>query len=228
MPRHRAGAAVLRSGRVAIAALTIGDVVTTTDADGRVLVHLGGAPPTTLTAADDPDRCPVTALRGRLEVRGALQRYSGHALLAHALENHTLPPISVESVDPGQPLFVLLDRHGYAPNPHTDTPGAPPTLPALGVDSISAVITRHLSGQPVKYRTRPWRPVPDDPGEVPEPIVEIELAGDYYERGTAARRRDAELLADVDDRLDAVLAQMDDWLTRTGALIADTLGARTT
>ncbi|MTE11510.1 hypothetical protein [Nocardia aurantiaca] len=125
---------------------------------------------------------------------------------------------------------MLLDRHGYAPTPHTDTPGAPPTLPALGVDSISAVITRHLSGQPVRYRTRSRTTASGDPAPTPEPepIVEIELSRDYYEIGTAARRRDAELLADVDDRLDAVLAHMDDWLTRTDALIADTLGARTT
>ncbi|MFE3280048.1 hypothetical protein [Nocardia sp. NPDC059239] len=213
----------------AIAALTVGDVLPGGEVGGREIIHLGTTPLATLTAGDDPARCPVTALRGWLDVRGALQRYSGHALLAHALDNHTLPPIPLHSVDPGQPLFVLLDRHGYAPTPHTDTPGTPPTLPALGVDSLRAVITRHLSGQPVRYRTRPRPSAPADPSFAPEPepLVEIELSSDYYERGTAARRRDAELLADVDDRLDAVLAQLDDWLTRTETLINDTIGGGT-
>ncbi|MFE2960977.1 hypothetical protein [Nocardia tengchongensis] len=121
---------------------------------------------------------------------------------------------------------MLLDRHGYAPTPHTDTPGAPTTLPALGVDSVRSVIARHLSGQPMRYQTRTRTTTSDDPAPTPEPepIVEIELSNDYYERGAAARRRDAELLADFNDRLDAVLAQMDDWLTRTDALIYDTLG----
>ncbi|MEU1430887.1 hypothetical protein ABZ412_27830 [Nocardia sp. NPDC005746] len=50
------------------------------------------------------------------------------------------------------------------------------------------------------------------------------LSSDYHERGTAARRRAAELLADVDVRLDAVLAQMDEWLARTDALINDAIG----
>lgn len=209
--------------RATIAALTVGDVKDGGRIGGREIVHLGTAPLVTLTAGDDPDRCPVAALRGWLDVRGALQRYSGHAVLAHALENHTLPTIPLHSVNPGQPLFVLLDRHGYAPTPHTDTPGTPATLPALGVDSVRSVIARHLSGQPVRYRTRPRTTTFDDPAPTPErePIVEIELSGDYYERGTAARRRDAELLSDVNDRLDAVLAQMDDWLTRTDALIDD-------
>ncbi|MET8430724.1 hypothetical protein [Nocardia sp. NPDC004860] len=212
--------------RAAIAALTVGDVLDGGLVGGREVIHLGTAPWATLSAGDDPDRCPVAALRGWLDVRGALQRYSGHALLAHALENHALPPIPLHSVDAGQPLFVALDRHGYAPTPHTDTPGAAPTLPALGVDSLAAVLTRHLSGQPVRYRARTRPPISGDPAPIsePEPIVEIELGNDYYERGTAARRRDAELLADVDDRLDAVLAQMDDWLTRTDALINDTIG----
>lgn len=212
--------------RSAIAALTVGDVLDGGLVDGRTTIHLGTAPWATLTAGDDPDRCPVTALRGWLDVRGALQRYSGHALLSRALETHTLPAIPLHSVDAGQPLFVLLDRHGYAPTPHTDTPGTPPTLPALGVDSVSAVLTRHLSGQPVRYRTRTGPPVPGDPTRAsePEPIVEVELSSDYHERGTAARRRDAELLADVDVRLDAVLAQMDEWLARTDALINDAIG----
>ncbi|MFE2960979.1 hypothetical protein [Nocardia tengchongensis] len=212
--------------RAAIAALTVGDVIDGEPVGDREVIHLGTAPWATLTSSDDPDRCPVTALRGWLDVRGALQRYSGHALLAHVLENHTLPTIPLHTVDPGQPLFVLLDRHGYAPTPHTDTPGTPPTLPALSVDSVRAVITRHLSGQPVRYRIRPRPATATDPALAPEsePVVEIELSNDYYERGAAARRRDAELLADVNDRLDAVLAQMDDWLTRTDALINDTIG----
>ncbi|MFJ9371205.1 hypothetical protein ACIRRA_43320 [Nocardia sp. NPDC101769] len=161
--------------RAAIAALTLGDVVTTTDADGRVLVHLGGAPLATLTAADDPDRCPVTALRGWLEVRGALQRYSGHALLAHALENHTLPPIPVESVDPGQPLFVLLDRHGYAPTPHTDTPrrAADPARPRRRLDQ------RGHHPPPVRAA-----------GALPDPVAHTGFRRSGTDPGAGADRRD--------------------------------------
>lgn len=39
----------------------------------------------------------------------------------------------------GHGIALHIDRWGYAPAPHTDTPGTPPTLPALGVDSLAAV-----------------------------------------------------------------------------------------
>lgn len=201
-----------------MARLTLGDVVF---AEGAI--HLGTQPLVTLTATGAGPRCPVAAVRGWLDVRPALQRYNGHALLKSTLESQTLPGIPSSAVDPGQPLFIRLDRHGYSPMPFVAAPGQSAVLPPLPADSIASIVAAHLTGRPPKYPIQ--QRYSDDPDRIDnaEPMVEPDLGNDYYERGTAARRRDNERLADVDDRLDAILEQMDDWMARTDELLRDAL-----
>lgn len=200
------------------ARLTLGDVVLDENA-----IHLGTQPLVTLTATGDASRCPVAAVRGWLDVRPALQRYNGHALLKNALESRTLPGIPASTVDPGQPLFIRLDRHGYSPMPFVSGPGQSAVLPPLPADSIASIVAAHLTGRMPKYPIQQRYSVVNDRTDIAEPILEPDLGNDYYERGTAARRRDNERLADVDDRLDAILEQMDDWMARTDELLRDAL-----
>ncbi|MFE3105210.1 hypothetical protein [Nocardia tengchongensis] len=204
-----------------IARLTLGDV---THADRAI--HLGAQPLLTITATGDPYRCPAAALRGWLAVRPALQRYNGHALVETALESRTLPPSPAAPVDPGQPLFVTVDRHGYAPLPHTDRPGTPPTLPPMSADSIAVIVTRHLAGHWPKYPTRQGLsnhdPRPEPP--VDQDVDDIVLDPDYFARGVDARRRGHEALAEIPDLLDDAVTRMEALLEQTEALLREALG----
>lgn len=199
-----------------IARMTIGDIACS-DRE----IQLGTQPLVSILATGESCRCPVAALRGWLEVRPALQRYNGHALVKAALEAQTLPGIALDTVDPDQPLFLRLDRHGYAPMPFVSAPGQSPAIPALPADSIASIVAAHLRGEPPKYRNLPPHTNADDQSDTSPKLFESELSNDYYERGTAARRRGAELLADVNDDLDAILGQMDDWMARTDELLRD-------
>lgn len=201
-----------------VARLTLGDLV-----DGAGEIRVGSQPLVTLCAGSDPYRCPVSAVRSWLQVRPALQRVHGHDVVRSALETRTLPGIASATVDSGQPLFIRLDRYGYAPAPFVAAPGEGAVLPPLSAAAIAAIVDAHFSGQPLRYRNRRIVSTVDGGVEAFE-LVDTDLSDDYYERGTAARRRDAEMLDDIDERLDAVLEQMDAWMAHTDKLIDEAFG----
>ncbi|MEV6071881.1 hypothetical protein AB0L82_35530 [Nocardia sp. NPDC052001] len=207
-----------------VARLTLGDITY-----GDNAIHLGSQPMLTVAATGDPYRCPAAALRAWLVVRPALQRYNGHMLVENALRARTLPGISADTVDPDQPLFLPVDRHGYTPTPYTERAGVPPTLPALSADSIAAIVTGHLAGHWPKYATQQHDSTRDagmDPISEPE-SDDVGLGQDYYERGAAARRRDHHILAEIPDLLDDAITRMQALLDHTDAILHGAFAAAT-
>ncbi|BDB63025.1 hypothetical protein RDE2_48190 [Rhodococcus sp. RDE2] len=94
-----------------------------------------------------------------------------------------------------QPLLCPLDRWGHLPHAQPMTP-----------QSVSMSVRAHLSG---RAPTRRVLPVP--PQEDVDACVEPDIAldPDYYDRGTAARRRDHESLDDLTDVFDDIEARAD-------------------
>ncbi|MCU1648172.1 MAG: hypothetical protein JWN03_8447 [Nocardia sp.] len=208
---------------LAAAGLSYADIARLTCGDVRIdaeTVYFGAQPLAAVSATGDPHRCPSGAVHGWLAVRPALQRYNGHSLLEDALKSRALPRVSADTVAGDQPLFVMLDRHGYAPMPRIDRSGDAPVLPGLSAEAVAAVVNRHLTGDLPKYFIRQQESAKYPLGEITtESAGDLELSPDYYSKGTAARRRDHEILSDIPDLLDDAVARLEALLDRTSDII---------
>jgi len=148
---------------------------------------------------------PAVAIYQRwAEIQAFLDLYPG----THLLRHHLTDPVEIstdrlDTEQARQPLLCPIDRWGHLPHNQPMTP-----------QSVSTLVRAHLSGRAPTRRTLPV-PQRNDVDTWVEP--EIELDSGYYERGTAARRRDhADLggLADVFDEIEARAdALLDELLT---------------
>ncbi|MEC3920371.1 hypothetical protein [Nocardia sp. CDC160] len=218
--RRNAAVLVLAASGVSfadIARMTCSDIRINADS-----VQVGTHPLATIGATGDPGCCPVAVVQAWMDVRPALQRYTGHTLLKAALESGTLAGIPGDIAAADQPLFVMLDQHGYAPMPRIDRSGEAPVLPGLSPGAVAAVVKRHLLGELPKYVIRqhdslaaPGSRVASDETAYEPPA----LSRDYYDKGVAARRRDHETLADIPDLLEDAVARMEELLERTSDIL---------
>ncbi|QQM55725.1 hypothetical protein [Rhodococcus pyridinivorans] len=130
------------------------------------------------------------------EIQAFLDQHPGTHLLRHHLTDPTEIITDPLDADQGrQPLLCPIDRWGHLPHNQPMTP-----------QSVSTLVRAHLSG---RAPTRRVLPVP--PQEDVDACVEPDIAldPDYYDRGTAARRRDQESLDDLTDVFDDIEARAD-------------------
>ncbi|QXF83819.1 hypothetical protein HBA53_15570 [Rhodococcus pyridinivorans] len=154
--------------------------------DGDTLVVIARAGERFRLPADPETGCNPAAIYQRwAEIQAFLDRYPG----THLLRHHLTDPVDVVA-DPldgeqaRQPLLCPIDRWGHLPHAQPMTP-----------QSVSALVRAHLSGRAPKRRTLPVRTQAADAWIEPD----IVLDPDYYEHGTAARRRDHQHLEDLTD-----------------------------
>ena len=149
--------------------------------------------------APDPetgDNPAVGIYRRWAEIQTFLDEYPGTHLLRHHLTDPTAiisDPLDVEQAR--QPLLCPIDRWGHLPPAESMTP-----------QSVSALVRAHLSGRAPTRTTMQVAP-PDSVELWVEP--EAVLDPSYYDRGTAARRRDHEILEDLGDLFDEIEQQAD-------------------
>lgn len=125
------------------------------------------------------------------QAQAFLDLYPGTHLLRHHLIDPTdivAEPLDAEQAR--QPLVCPIDRWGHLPHGQSMT-----------AQSVSTLVRAHLSGRAPLRKTLPVD-VPDKADRWVEP--EIELDPTYYERGTAARRRNHETLEDLADIYDEI------------------------
>ncbi|MFV9429294.1 hypothetical protein ACNJ7K_12255 [Rhodococcus aetherivorans] len=161
--------------------------------DGDTLVATTRAGERVRLPPDPETGCnPAAIYRRWAEIQAFLDQHPGTHLLRHHLTDPTeiiTDPLDAEQAR--QPLLCPIDRWGHLPHNQPMTP-----------QSVSVLVRAHLSGQAPVRRALPV-PQPDDTGTWVE--SDIDLDPDYYDRGTAARRRDhADLggLADVFDEIE--------------------------
>ena len=142
------------------------------------------------------DNPAVEIYRRWAETQAFLDQHPGTHLLRHHLTDPTeiiADPLDAEQAR--QPLLCPIDRWGHLPHAQSMTP-----------QSVSALVRAHLSGQTPVRKVLPVRP-PADAEVWVEP--QIDLDPDYYEHGTAARRRDHENLEDLAEVFDEIEARAD-------------------
>ncbi len=145
---------------------------------------------------------PAAIYRRWANIQTFLDQYPGTHLLRHHLTAPTeiiADPLDAEQAR--QPLLCPIDRWGHLPHAQPMTP-----------QSVSTLVRAHLSGHAPVRKVLPVRP-PDDAEVWVEP--QIDLDPDYYEHGTASRRRDhenledlAEVFDEIEDRTDALLKDL--------------------
>ena len=138
----------------------------------------------------------VVIYRRWAQAQAFLDLYPGTHLLRHHLIDPTdivADPLDAEQAR--QPLLCPIDRWGHLPHGQSMT-----------AQSVSTLVRAHLSGRAPLRKTLPVD-VPDKADGWVEP--EIELDPTYYERGTAARRRDHEGLDDIADVFDEIEQRAD-------------------
>ncbi|MGV9718536.1 hypothetical protein [Rhodococcus pyridinivorans] len=146
---------------------------------------------------------PVVAIYQRwAEIQTFLDQYPG----THLLRQHLTAPVEIiadplDAEQARQPLLCPIDRWGHLPHAQPMTP-----------QSVSMLVRAHLSGHAPVRRALPVPPQ-DDTGAPDE--SDVILDSGYYDRGTAARRRDHEALEDLTDvfgeieqRADALLDEL--------------------
>jgi len=141
----------------------------------------------------DPEtgRSPAAIYQRWAEIQAFLDQYPG----THLLRHHLTDPVEIVA-DPfdaeqgRQPLLCPIDRWGHLPHGQRLTPR-----------SVSVLVRAHLSGRAPVRKVLPVPPH-DDPGATIEPDVILDSG--YYDRGTAARRRDHEALGDLTDVFDEI------------------------
>ncbi|UZF48419.1 hypothetical protein [Rhodococcus rhodochrous] len=136
------------------------------------------------------------------KIQAFLDQYPG----THLLRHHLTDPIeiitdSLDAEQARQPLLCPIDRWGHLPHAQSMTP-----------QSVSMLVRAHLSGRAPLRKTL-IVDMPDEADVWAEPEIALDPA--YYERGTAARRRDHEALEDltdafdeIEDRADALLEEL--------------------
>ncbi|WP_280405274.1 recombinase [Nocardia brasiliensis] len=178
-----------------IAGLTRGEVTIGTDH-----VEIGTGPLVVLHASDDPAGCPVVAFQRWAAVLDIVHRPTATYLLERHLEQETLPDPTPGTTTEG-PLLFAFDRDGNpALKPSPLTPG-----------SIGVITAAHILGRTPAHRPRKRRRHNDDSPDS-GPAFEDQsppLSNEYFDRGTAARRRGLESMADIEALLDAAEAEAD-------------------
>ncbi|HLT12292.1 MAG TPA: hypothetical protein VK028_16050 [Micromonosporaceae bacterium] len=158
--------------------------------------------------APDPeteDNPAADIYRRWAEIQAFLDLYPG----THMLRHHLTDPVEIitdplDAEQARQPLLCPIDRWGHLPHAQPMTP-----------QSVSMLVRAHLSGSAPIRTTLPVR-APDN-SDVTDLQVEpgIVLDQSYYERGTAARRRDykdleklADVFDEIEDRADTLLDEL--------------------
>ncbi|KOS57580.1 hypothetical protein [Rhodococcus rhodochrous] len=119
-------------------------------------------------------------------VQAFLDQYPG----THLLRHHLTDPVEIiadplDAEQARQPLLCPIDRWGHLPHTQPMTP-----------QSVSMLVRAYLSGRAPMRRALPV-PSQDDTGAPVESGIILDSG--YYDRGTAARRRDHEALEDLTD-----------------------------
>ncbi|WP_226435556.1 hypothetical protein [Rhodococcus yananensis] len=159
----------------------------------------------------DPELAPAAVYRRWAQVLAFTDRHPSTRTLAAQLHRGRLPDITADDLSrDGRDglVFTPIDRWGYLPLP-------PQPLTA---GSIAAIVRQHLTGTAPAHTLPPRRPRPVAAAPTPPP-ERPPLSGEYYHRGTAARRDALTALADVGDVLDDVEARADALLEQTLAMI---------
>ncbi|MBC2644576.1 MULTISPECIES: hypothetical protein [unclassified Rhodococcus (in: high G+C Gram-positive bacteria)] len=150
-----------------------------------------------------------------IEVLGFLDRNEGTGPVAKRFEaGRDLTGFDAGYRADDRPLLTSINRWG-----HTPLDPAPPTARA-----VAAIVRAHLSGTAPAHVLPPPKPRPrpaESPGRYPIDDGRV-LDPSYYERGTAARRNAhheltdvTDLLDDIEDRADQLLAELDGILDNT-------------
>lgn len=184
----------------------------TVDAEHLVI---GGRHPLRLEPHQhDPAMDPAAVYRRWNEVLEFADRHPSTRMLAHQLTAGNLPVAPTVPHRDG-PVFTSIDRWGYLPlHPR-----------ALTAASIAAIVRQHLTGAapshtpPVARRLRPTKVPAAD--VVAREGADQQVLGEYFDHGTAARRRTHTALLDVGDVLGDVEARAETLLERTLAMISD-------
>lgn len=160
----------------------------------------------------DTELAPAAVYRRWAQVLAFTDRHpSTRTLAAHLTRGH-LPDLADDPSRDGRDglVFTPIDRWGYLPLPPQP----------LTTGSIATIIRQHLTGTapihtipPRRQRTKTTAAEPIPPAKSPQ------LSGDYYDRGTTARRDALDALADVTDVLDDVEARAEALLEQTLAMI---------
>lgn len=144
--------------------------------------------------APDPetgDHPAVSIYRRWAEIQTFLDQHPG----THLLRYHLTDPIEIiadplDAEQARQPLLCPIDRWGHLPYAQPMT-----------AQSVSALVRAHLSGRAPLRKTLTMD-VPDETDVWVE--ANIDLDPTYYERGTAARRRNHETLDDLAETFDEI------------------------
>lgn len=145
---------------------------------------------------DTGDSQAVVIYRRWAQIQAFLDLYPGTHLLRHHLTDPTEIVLEPLDADRGrQPLLCPIDRWGHLP---LDQPMTP--------QSVSILVRAHLSGRAPIRRALPI-PRHEDVDTPVEP--EIDLDPGYYDRGTAARLRDHDVLEGLTDIFDEIEARTD-------------------
>ncbi|MBC2586907.1 hypothetical protein [Rhodococcus aetherivorans] len=138
------------------------------------------------------------------QIHAFLDRYPGTDLLRqHFTDPIEVPAEPLTAWQARQPLLCPIDRWGHLPHAQSMT-----------ARSVSLLVRTHLSGRAPIRKTLSVD-VPEETDAWAE--TEVELDPSYYERGTAARRRDREDLEDLGDVFDEIEKRAD-------ALLEDLMG----
>lgn len=144
--------------------------------------------------APDPeagDNRVVGIYRRWAEIQAFLDQYPGTHLLRQHLTNPTAIVTDPFDAEQGrQPLLCPIDRWGHLP-----------WRQSMTAQSVSTLVRAHLSGRAPLRKTLTMD-VPDETDVWVEP--DIDLDPTYYERGTAARRRNHETLDDLAETFDEI------------------------
>ncbi|MGW4579024.1 hypothetical protein ACWELP_10035 [Rhodococcus aetherivorans] len=161
--------------------------------DGNILVITTRAGERFRISSDpEPGDNPAVVIYWRwAEIQTFLDQYPGTHLLRHHLTGPTeIIADSLDAEQACQPLLCPIDRWGHLPHDQSMT-----------ARSVSTLVRAHLSGRAPLRRALPV-PSQDDPEIRDKP--DIDLDPGYYDRGTAARRRDHETLKDLTDVFDEI------------------------
>ncbi|MEZ5153077.1 hypothetical protein [Rhodococcus zopfii] len=149
--------------------------------------------------APDPetsDNAAVAVYRRWADIQSFLDQHPG----THLLRRHLADPAEIltdplDATQARQPLLCPIDRWGHLPFAQAMTP-----------QSVSTLVRAHLAGRAPIRTTLPVA-AQEDTDTLVAPHIDLDPG--YYERGTAARRRDHEDLADLDDAFDEIEQRAD-------------------
>ncbi|WP_342661376.1 hypothetical protein Rruber_05135 (plasmid) [Rhodococcus ruber] len=185
-------------------------------------LFIGGVHQVRVESSSDRSVCPVQVFEQWAQILDFTDRHPSTRLLARhlSLTDDGADSDGSEPVRPGSrrdgPLFTPIDRWGYLP-----------LIPEpLSAAAIAHLVRARLNGTapphvlPPKSQIRLERDLRADTGthdgsvSSPTPAV-VELEGEYYTRGIAARQHTHERMRTVDDLLDDVETKADQLLERT-------------